>query len=382
MKKIFIIYATAGEGHKRAAFAIKAAFDTMGPKDTQVRLIDALDYTNNFFRLSYPATYLFMVTYLPTVWGFFYYWLDAKWFYPVLRLIRRIVNTAHGRPLEELLVSSQPDAVIATHFLASEVTAELKRCGRIRSRLMTCVTDFRMHSFWFAENTDCFYVGFEETTIDLVKKWDFPPEKIHILGIPVDPKFDAAKNKDEIQARLGLAKGVFTIFVTSGGFGVGPILTIVRGLVALKLPMQVLVVCGHNEKLRDQISKLTTNGQRLTTIKAYGFIDYMDELMVASDVMVTKTGGLICSEAIAKGLPLIITAAIPGQETRNARLLLGRHAALKLKAPRQIGKIINKIYSGQKETGLLAEMRENIKKARTYNSSANIAKAVMGAVNG
>ncbi len=49
MKRILIIYGTAGEGHKRAAFAIKSAFDSMDTGD-DIRLIDALDYTNNFFK--------------------------------------------------------------------------------------------------------------------------------------------------------------------------------------------------------------------------------------------------------------------------------------------------------------------------------------------
>ncbi|MCX5715749.1 MAG: glycosyltransferase [Candidatus Omnitrophica bacterium] len=393
MKKIFIIYATAGEGHKMAAVAIKTAFNELAPKDTQIELIDALEHTDNFFKSSYPAIYLFMVTYIPTIWGFFYYWLDAKWFYPLLKLVRRIVNTVHGRTLEKFLTESQPDVIVATHFLASEVAAELKRKNKIRSKLITCVTDFRMHSFWFAENTDCFYVGFEETKIDLTKKWRFTPDRIRIFGMPISPKFELVKNREAIQDSLGLAKGLFTVFVTSGGFGVGPILALVKSLIRMNMPIQILVVCGHNEKLRDQINKLTAypasagsryrdNLQLTATVKTFGFIDYMDELMSVSDVIVTKTGGLICSEAIAKGLPLIITAPIPGQETRNAKLLLKHKAALKLKRPRQIKKIIQNIYSNQKETSLLFEMRENIKSIRVQNSALNIARAVTEAANG
>lgn len=379
MKKILITYATAGEGHKKAALAIKSAFDILNPRDTEIKIIDALDYTNKFFKWMYPKTYLFMVTYIPTIWGFFYYCLDFRCAYPLVRFIRRIVNGNNTKSFEEFLYNFKPDIVITTHFLASEVIATLKRQNRLQTKLITCVTDFRMHSFWFSNETDFFCVGFYETKEDLVKKWGIPAQKINILGIPIHPKFYDVKHKTEICNKLGLSKDLLTVLVTGGGFGVGPITGLVKALMKIPEALQILVICGHNEKLRAKVNNLITYNLQLTTvIKTYGFIDYVDELMAVADIGITKAGGLICSEALARELPLVIIAPIPGQESRNCKLLLANKAAFKISRPMRIRKIIKKIYYNK---NMLAVMRENIKRIKKENPAINIAKFVINEKN-
>jgi processive 1,2-diacylglycerol beta-glucosyltransferase len=49
----------------------------------------------------------------------------------------------------------------------------------------------------------------------------------------------------------------------------------------------------------------------------------------ASDLVITKPGGLTTSECLAMGLPMIVISPIPGQEKRNANFLLENGAALK-----------------------------------------------------
>ena len=46
--KILVIHATAGAGHKKAAEAIFHGLQAKGGHD--VRLVDALDYTNPYFK--------------------------------------------------------------------------------------------------------------------------------------------------------------------------------------------------------------------------------------------------------------------------------------------------------------------------------------------
>ena len=90
MKKIFILYATAGMGHAKAAFAVKEAFDKSGYKN--VISADVLDYTSKFFKISYCSIYIFLVKYLPTVWGIAYYLLDNPIIYKIISPLRRFTN--------------------------------------------------------------------------------------------------------------------------------------------------------------------------------------------------------------------------------------------------------------------------------------------------
>lgn len=377
MKKILIVYATAGEGHKRAALALKDAMEALNPADVRVQTVDSLDYTNRFFKWFYPRSYIFMVTCIPTVWGLFYYTLDLKWLYPLTATVRRIINKCNTGRFEKFIKEFQPDLILSTHFLAGEVVSSLKRRRAINTRLITCVTDFGMHSFWYSPQTDAFCAGFAETKSELVRKWKISPEKVHVTGIPIHGKFYVTKNKYEICGRHGLAKDLFTVLITGGGFGVGPIVDLVKNLLELALPIQVLVVCGHNDKLKKQVDQLSAISRQPSAVKTFGFIDYVNELMEASDLGITKAGGLICSESLAKGLPLIIIAPIPGQESRNCKLLLKNRAAFKINKPCELKKIVSSVY---RNTEILKEMRVSIRSIKRENPAMHIAKFALKAV--
>ena len=60
----------------------------------------------------------------------------------------------------------------------------------------------------------------------------------------------------------------------------------------------------------------------------FGFVDNVDVMMDASDLIITKPGGLTSSEFLAKKLPAIIMNPIPGQENRNTEFLVNSGAAI------------------------------------------------------
>ena len=106
MKKILLVYATAGIGHKKAAMAVKKALDELSPRDVEVTLIDSLDYTNDFFKWSYLQLYLMAVNKLSNIWGFMYYLTDNKFVNIVVSRLRRINNWLNSGPLRKYLVDS------------------------------------------------------------------------------------------------------------------------------------------------------------------------------------------------------------------------------------------------------------------------------------
>ena len=88
---------------------------------------------------------------------------------------------------------------------------------------------------------------------------------------------------------------------------------------------QMIVVCGKNEKLRAQIAAAAHRH----AVQVLGFATNMQELMAASDLILTKPGGLTTSEALALGKPLFVLSPIPGQEAANSDFLLEQGAAVK-----------------------------------------------------
>src|SRR4029077_16858008 len=94
---------------------------------------------------------------------------------------------------------------------------------------------------------------------------------------------------------------------------------------------QVVVVCGRNQELRARLTRVVQELPKSTSVAftLLGFTTEMDELLAAADLFVGKPGGLTTSEALAKGLPMVVINPIPGQEERNSDHLLEQGAAIR-----------------------------------------------------
>lgn len=372
-KRVLVTYATAGAGHKKAAFAVKKAFEEL-TSDIEVDVIDSLDYTNAFFKWSYPRLYIFMVNRIPHFWSLSYYILNNRIFYSLVSWIRHLTNWINARRLVRFLRERDYDVIISTHFLVHDVVS-MEGKGRIRAYLINVITDFRLHSFWIAKGVDMYAVAHEKTKDDLVSKYGISSDKIRVIGIPIDPIFSKHKDKERLVKDLSIDKGLFTVLVGSGGFGVGPIVDLVKSFKGISIPVQLLVVCGKNQKLCQSVKNL--EGYVNISIKSYGFIDNMDELMEVSDVIVTKTGGMMSSESLSKGLPIIGIAPIPGQETRNFDILHKSGVALGAKRIGDVPEIITKLYN---DKAYVESLKANIESTKKPNAAYDVARMAMGAI--
>ena len=156
----------------------------------------------------------------------------------------------------------------------------------------------------------------------------------------------------------GLDQDRFTILVSAGGFGVGPVGYLMQALAQLSHPTQVVAVCGRNDALK---AELTQTAEQLAkhsvvSFKLVGFTTEMDELMSAADLFVGKPGGLTTSEVLCKGLPMVVINPIPGQEERNSDHLLEAGVAIR---SNNLPALAYKIDTLIDTPGKLAQMSEN-----------------------
>ena len=165
---------------------------------------------------------------------------------------------------------------------------------------------------------------------------------------------------------MGLTPGKKTIFILGGGFGVGPLKNIVLHLDKMEEDFQGIVVCGYNKKLYNMLAKVAEPAKH--AFKIYGFVDNIDELMSASDVLISKSGGITVTEALNAALPMIVIDPIPGQEMRNYKFLEKHNAALKINRPEDLTSIVKELLSSNK----LDILRDNIKKIRLIDSAERI----------
>jgi 1,2-diacylglycerol 3-beta-galactosyltransferase len=180
---------------------------------------------------------------------------------------------------------------------------------------MTVITDLvDFHRGWTFSQADL-VVAPTEIARKVAIRRRVPSDRVKLLGLPVDMRFrpPAPGEKQALRRRFGLDEDRFTVLVMGGAAGVGGLLNQVRALAWDPHQWQVIVVCGRNERIRNQLSQL----RFATPTLVLGFVDNMPEIMRASDCAVTKAGPGAIVEGLATGLPLIINGYLPGQETPN-----------------------------------------------------------------
>ena len=336
--KLLILHASAGGGHKRAADALAEAALAAG--DAAV-VRDILDFVPPLFRKTYAAGYLNLVRAAPELWGYFFAQSDRKAQRPVDRHVRTVFNKLNALSFYRFLRAEAPDAVLCTHFLPLELIGSLPPHRRRNRPLFGVVTDFAAHALWYCDSVNAYYVATEEARRQLRRKGQ-PATGLVETGIPVMAAFAARVAPEVGRARLGLRPDLPAVLVLSGGFGVGPAEALLRACAAEPPPCQFLVVAGRNAKLEAAARAAVAEAAFPATV--YGFVNNVDQLMDAADLVVSKPGGLTTAEALAKGRPMMIVDPIPGQEQRNAEWLLEAGAAVRLHeavdAPWKIGTLL------------------------------------------
>jgi processive 1,2-diacylglycerol beta-glucosyltransferase len=148
--------------------------------------------------------------------------------------------------------------------------------------------------------------------------------KILPFGIPIRPQFSRKTDAEEARRALGLDIDIPTILLISGSMGYGGIDVSTEKLDGLALDMQTIVVCGNNKEMYRKLKRKKFKKR----FDIYGYVDHVDLMMDAADGIITKPGGITSSEALSKGLPMIMVNPIPGHETRNAEFMLNNGIAL------------------------------------------------------
>jgi len=322
-KRVLLLSASAGAGHVRAAEALLQDF-AAHPDVSEAVHWDVLKYTTPFFRHVYSKVYLDLVNRAPKILGLVYDQTDKPWKHEKRRLL---IDKSNARPFIEALQKFQPDVVVCTHFTPSFLISDLVERGEFFVRPAIVVTDMDCHAMWLAHHYEHYFVALDETHAYL-ERMGISPSRITTSGIPIDPVFRQAKDQQATRQKLGLGNR-FTLLVSAGGFGVGPVESILQELLNLQTPVQIVAIAGKSESLKTKLERLAKTTGPKVKLYPIGFTRQMDEYMAASDILISKPGGLTTSESMARGLPMCIVNPIPGQEQRNSDHLLEASVAIK-----------------------------------------------------
>ena len=354
-KRILVLSAAVGAGHLRAAQAVEVPLRELDPA-ADVRNLDVLALANAAFRRIYAEAYLDLVNKAPHVLGFFYDMLDRPRPATSTRdRLRRAWEKMNLTKLSGVLDERPWDVIVNTHFLPAQIIAGLRRRRKLATPQITATTDFDTHRLWMNEPCDHYTTATSEGASYLAS-FGVDRSKITVAGIPIHPVFSRTRNRGETLRKHRLKGDRPIVLQLAGGFGVGPIEKLYRGILQIDRPIDLIVVAGKNDKLRKQLERVDVPRQHRAMV--IGFTTEIDELMCVADVVVSKPGGLTTAEVLARGAAMAVVNPIPGQESRNSDYLLESGAAIKINnivtLPMKLGALLS---DAQKLDALKANAR-------------------------
>ena len=361
--KILILTAATGGGHIRAANAVQKYLQES--TELEVETVDTLKAVGRLLDKTVCDSYLFMARKAPYLFGSLYKRTNQDTRFA--QLVPRL-NALLSHALRHAVQSADPDVIFSTHPFATQMVSSLKKSGDVDVPLISLITDYGLHKAWIAPNVDSYIVACHDMVETLMEQ-GIPKERIHPFGIPVHGIFFRRDDKKELRKKLLLDPELSTVTFMAGSFGVSSIIDLYHDISSCTVPMQLIVITGKNQKLYDAFTEELSENSSIPTKLIY-FTNEVENYMHASDLLVTKPGGLTVSEALASNLPLLVFNAIPGQEEDNAAFLSRHGMGISVGKDDSIAPVITDLLQNPQK---FTEMQKNCRSFDKSDCMENIA---------
>ncbi|BDG60710.1 MGDG synthase family glycosyltransferase [Caldinitratiruptor microaerophilus] len=326
--RVLVLSARFGSGHTQAARAVAAAVGRLRPGAlVVVRELGTRPATRGERLLPAVAdVYLRLLRWTPGSYGWLYRQTATA---SDARGAGDVASWLLGPAIREAVRSVRPDVVLATHPFPGLAVAHLRWRGELGVPAAVVLTDFWPHPAWIHPGYDRFFVASASTARALFGR-GVPPGRVAVTGIPIGEAFWAGSPGGLRRGCAADAPG--RVLVMGGSLGIGPLEAVSRFLLRLDPPPAVTVVAGQDRRAAARLRGLAADHPRL---EVHGYTPDVASLMAWADLLVTKAGGLTCSEALAVGLPMVLLRPLPGHEEDNAAHLTRLGAAIQARTPGQ-----------------------------------------------
>ena len=304
MKKIVVVFHDAGGGHRNAAVALRDMAATQR-RDWEVELVQFQDITNKLDVLRKVTGIQIQEQYniiLRNGWTW-----GSEYLLRVLQWTIRIFHKPLVRLLEKFWREHPADMLISVipHF-NREIAESWERAypGRPFLTVITDLADFPPR-FWIEPAKNQVVIAGTEKAVEQARAIGKDDSNVFgVSGMVLRPEFyaESAVDAAAVRRELGLREDLPTAMVLFGGFGSKVMYEIVEKIDAARLPVQLILICGRNEKLAARLK------ERKWSIRAavLGFTKEVHKLMRAADFMIGKPGPGSIAEAMQRGLPVLV----------------------------------------------------------------------------
>lgn len=373
-RKILIAYATYGSGHKTVAEYVYQYFKKNNSKDElDIRIIDILDYSNklgvlakNLFEKSFQLKGSFAFN---TIYELFDHRLTTINY-------KFLTRTLFSKELEDYIIDFEPDILISSHFFASIMMEIINQKYNINTKIVTIITDYQSHQMWIKnKNKSTAYIVSNEIVKQQLINDNIKKEKIYPFGIPLSSSFKSVScNINEVKKNYNINNNKPTyLFFAGGGMGASYSYDYLKKILELKLNVNMIFVCGKNEKLKSRAEYLVKN-RDYQNVLVFGYTNDVFNLMSIADLVITKPGALILTESLELRKPLLLIPGAGGQENYNAKFIKRNGFGTNCRNPRKTSKYIKKIYDNPK---ILEKYKYNLNNYEENKSIDKIYKLVI-----
>lgn len=341
--KVLIFSVSIGAGHDSVAEAMAERLLAESP-GSKVKIIDTIRYINGLLNKVVVGSYMETLRFTPRVWGYLYERVEqGERLIEFSQLLAKLLSTK----ICQLIAEFTPDVIITTHAFSTNLLGEMKCQGKVKPLLVSFVTDFHIHRVWISKGIDLYFIHSPDIATPLIQA-GIKHEQIKPVGIPIRMQFAAHWGAQDLRKRF-TTSGNPVVMVMGGGLGLGRMKTITKELLSHE-QFAIVVVAGKNKRLYKRLEK-----RQDSQLHLFGYEKNIAEIIAACDLIVSKPGGVTSAEILALGKPLIIYAALPGQENRNATYLLEHNAAMKVKELAVLNKELMELWQNQERLELMRE---------------------------
>ncbi len=318
--KVRILSFTAGEGHNQVARALREYYEGRGD---DVVVIDVLGSASKIIKNLVNDVYNFTVNYTPKIYKYWYEMEDKKTYESDALTIRKMTQSLLTSDEIKALVRENPDIIIATQSYAAAVLKDLKVKHNLDAICVGIVTDYTVHPYWEeAAGLDYYVVPDKAVAFNMTRK-NLDVSRMLPFGIPIREVFSESVSKEEAREKLGYDPQKKRVLLMSGSMAHVNVVKVATNIDKLPQDFELTVLLDKKQTHREELEGIDMQHK----MDIQGFVSDIGLYYDASDLVITKPGGLTTSELMAKEKPMIFLRPIPGQEQRNVECLLNQHLA-------------------------------------------------------
>jgi 1,2-diacylglycerol 3-beta-galactosyltransferase len=366
-KRFLVLTADAGFGHRSAANAVAEALRDRYGEASQCVIANPVLEGPSAHILSRAEREYDRTVSQRGMYGLTYHLGDVP---ATMAIFAEMLKPMLGPALRQALDETRPDAVLSTYLFFQPVLRSLVGKGPAAIPLFVVATDLAdLQKLWFKGNPDRLFLGSDKARQEALEA-GLSPERLVVSGIPVDPRFALeTRSKEALRRFLGWEADKTTLIAV----GSRRVKGLYENLLAVDLgqaDVQLVMVAGGDDDLYQEF--LQTRWRLPAHV--YNYVENLPEMLRAADVLVSKAGGLILSEALACGLPVLLSDVIPGQEEGNAQILCDEKAGVWARSPQEMRLVLE---SWLAEDGkVLKEFAANARRLGKPRAALDIAEAL------